>query len=270
MSCPKCVEGYVLPGQPTGTIQPEYQGAYFAPRPENGQKDVAVILLTDAFGHPLKNCKLMADKIAAQVGCDVWVPDLFQGSPILPLSAMSAMPDRADQRPTILEWVRFIFGNIFPALPRFIRNRPSVVDARIASLLALLKETKPYEKFGAVGYCFGGTAAIRLASTNLINSVVVCHPGAFSISAVQAMGVPSSWAWPEVDVAVSPQKILDTEAALASKKATNPSLEYESKEYPGTQHGFAARPNLKYPEIVEAYEKALEQTISWFKKTLLG
>ncbi|KAF6759234.1 dienelactone hydrolase endo-1,3,1,4-beta-D-glucanase [Ephemerocybe angulata] len=269
MSCPKCVEGYELPGQPTGTIQPEYQGAYFAPRPENGQKDVAAILLTDAFGLPLKNCKLMADKIAAQVGCDVWVPDLFQGPPILPLNAMN-LPDRADQRPTILDWFRFIFGNIIPALPRIIRNRSSVVDAKLASFVALLKETKSYEKFGAVGYCFGGSVAIRLASTNLINTVVVVHPGSFSISEVRAMGVPSSWAWPEVDVAVSPQKILEAEAALASKKVANPSLEYEFKEYPGTQHGFAARPNLKYPEIVEAHEKALEQTISWFKKTLLG
>jgi dienelactone hydrolase len=37
---------------------------------------------------------------------------------------------------------------------------------------------------------------------------------------------------------------------------------------PGTVHGFAARPNLSLPEIKEAHEKAFEQTVAWFEKTL--
>lgn len=36
----------------------------------------------------------------------------------------------------------------------------------------------------------------------------------------------------------------------------------------GTVHGFAARPNTQLPEIKEAFEKSLEQTVSWFKKRL--
>lgn len=36
----------------------------------------------------------------------------------------------------------------------------------------------------------------------------------------------------------------------------------------GTAHGFAARPNLELPDIVEAYKKAMEQIVSWFVKTL--
>lgn len=36
----------------------------------------------------------------------------------------------------------------------------------------------------------------------------------------------------------------------------------------GTAHGFACRPNLAVPEVKEGYEKALEQTIAWFGKTL--
>jgi len=36
----------------------------------------------------------------------------------------------------------------------------------------------------------------------------------------------------------------------------------------GTAHGFAARPNLEVPEVKEAYEKAFQQTVDWFKKTL--
>ena len=36
----------------------------------------------------------------------------------------------------------------------------------------------------------------------------------------------------------------------------------------GTAHGFAARPNLELPDIVEAYQKAMEQIVSWFVRTL--
>lgn len=78
MSCPKCVEGHELPGEPKGSIQADFQGAYFTPGSVADDKR-AVILLTDAFGLPLKNCKIIADRVAQEVGCDVWVPDIFEG-----------------------------------------------------------------------------------------------------------------------------------------------------------------------------------------------
>ena len=86
MSCPKCVEGYELPGEPKGSIQAEFQGAYFTAfqSPDAGSSGSnaskrAVVLLTDGFGLPLKNCKIIADKISTALECDVWVPDYFQG-----------------------------------------------------------------------------------------------------------------------------------------------------------------------------------------------
>ena len=36
----------------------------------------------------------------------------------------------------------------------------------------------------------------------------------------------------------------------------------------GAAHGFAARPNLEVPEVKEAYEKAFQQAVDRFKKTL--
>lgn len=38
--------------------------------------------------------------------------------------------------------------------------------------------------------------------------------------------------------------------------------------FTGTAHGFACRPNFAYPDVKEAYEKALKSTILFFKKTL--
>jgi hypothetical protein len=80
--CENCVAGNLLDGEPSGNT---VSGAYFAPA--SGQTPSAtttddkkcIILLTDAFGLPIKNNAILADKIAARMGLDVWVPDIFDG-----------------------------------------------------------------------------------------------------------------------------------------------------------------------------------------------
>ena len=62
-------------------------GAYFTPGPvastsdpESGSTDKkSIVLLTDIFGLALVNCKIVADRLAEGVGCDVWIPDQFGG-----------------------------------------------------------------------------------------------------------------------------------------------------------------------------------------------
>lgn len=75
------------------------------------------------------------------------------------------------------------------------------------------------------------------------------------------------------------------EAIFAARKDTPGYIDYEFKDYKGmaghipsiqapidvfagTCHGFAARPNLAIPEVVEGYKGALAQTVAWFQKTL--
>ena len=77
MSCEQCTQGYIVAGEPTG---PMGDGAYYRAAPEGGDSTKAIILLTDVFGLPLKNCKIIADELSKRVGCDVWVPDLFAGA----------------------------------------------------------------------------------------------------------------------------------------------------------------------------------------------
>lgn len=78
-SCDNCLKGYELPGEPTGSIVPEFNGAYLAKGPE-GYTKRAIVYLTDIFGLPLKNSKIMADELAKRLSCDVWIPDLFDGT----------------------------------------------------------------------------------------------------------------------------------------------------------------------------------------------
>lgn len=95
MSCPRCQEGYILPGEPTGTIEKAFNGAYYSPAPDGKEASHAVILLTDAFGLATKNCKVMADEFAKRLNCDVWIPDYFEGES----DSFSIMPAvRLDKR----------------------------------------------------------------------------------------------------------------------------------------------------------------------------
>ncbi len=79
-ACEHCTQGYVLPGEPAGTI---VDGAYFHPAPATAESGAtstrAVVLLTDIFGLPLKNSKIIADELSKRLQCDVWVPDIFAG-----------------------------------------------------------------------------------------------------------------------------------------------------------------------------------------------
>ena len=78
-----CKKGSLLPGEPRGIMDKD-TGAYLAKSPtaaNAGGSAVAIVLLTDAFGLPLKNSKLIADTLSERLECDVWIPDIFAGTP---------------------------------------------------------------------------------------------------------------------------------------------------------------------------------------------
>ncbi|PPQ76098.1 hypothetical protein CVT26_004605 [Gymnopilus dilepis] len=269
MSCPNCISGDVLKGEPTGSIRSDYQGAYFAPGPGGDEQPSkrTVLIFTDAFGLALKNCKIMADEFAKKLECDVWIPDYFNGKPLFPHDALT-LPDRAHVKPSIWEWIRFV-SIALTRIPNFISNRPATVDKRLESFIGLIREKKKYEKIGAVGYCFGGSTCVRMGSTDLVDSVVIAHPGRFTMDQVKAIKVPTAWVCAEDDMFFPDTLRNQAEAVFKAREGKDNFVEYEFKEYKGTAHGFASRPNLDLPEIKAAYEGAFSQTVEWFKKTLV-
>jgi hypothetical protein len=79
MTCTYCYKGFVLPGEPKGSmVGPNY----FTPAPasDTTERTKAIVLLTDIFGLPLPNPRIIADHLAEHVGVDVWVPDFFDGA----------------------------------------------------------------------------------------------------------------------------------------------------------------------------------------------
>ena len=93
----------------------------------------------------------MADNLATKLECDVWVPDYFNGvcwhfhsdtyskeppfltgRPLIPLDTM--VIERAGEKWSIWQWIKFVAVTGIPNLPAFISNRPSVVDKRLDSV----------------------------------------------------------------------------------------------------------------------------------------
>ncbi|KAJ6510633.1 Alpha/Beta hydrolase protein [Mycena sanguinolenta] len=266
MSCPDCFRGSVLDGEPTGIIS-DFDGAYFASG-GNPQSKRAIILLTDGFGLKIKNPKIMADEFAMRLKCDVWVPDLFAGSPPMTEAQMRLLPDRAGVKLGFFHMLKLI-SVVLPSVPSLlIWNRSSVVDGRTTSLVKKLQEKKHYEKIGAVGYCFGGGVATRVgAATNLLDSIVLVHPSAPTNGELGAIKAPTAWAQPEDDMGLKPARLEEIKALYAGRKGKD-FVDYEIQVYKGCAHGFGARPNLAYPDVKEGFEKAFQQAVDWFNKTI--
>ncbi|KAI0004577.1 dienelactone hydrolase endo-1-3,1,4-beta-D-glucanase [Russula compacta] len=265
-SCTYCYKGFVLPGEPKGSmVGPDY----FTPAPSDAtQRTKAIVLLTDIFGLPLPNPRIVADHLAEHVGVDVWVPDFFNGKPPFDANQLEPlMPDRAGVKTSWFTVGLMIFKGL-PSLPRFISNRASVVDARVHEFIKKIKSEKGYDKIGAVGYCFGGAIAARLGATDSVNTIVIAHPAKLTAEQMRAIKVPTSWALAEEDMSFKDKDVQTARTIFKEQEEKPDHVDYEFQIWKGTAHGFAVRPNLEVPEVKEGYEGALDQTVAWFKKTL--
>jgi len=262
LPCEKCFQGSILEGTPRGV----YEGpAYFKVAPSPSKR--AVILLTDVFGLKIPNPKLIADKLSDRLACDVWVPDLFEGKPPATEAQMAPVltdvPGTSRSLMSKLNFYRVMMGMV----PALISNRPKIVDNRITTFARRIKLERHYEKIGVIGYCFGGAQAIRLGAADFFDSAVVAHPGICSEKEIAAMRIPVSWICAEEDFTFGPKLRAGAEKIMRRKQDLE-KFQYEFRDYKGTVHGFACRPNLGIPVVKEAFERAFEQAAVWFEKTL--
>ncbi|KAG2758176.1 hypothetical protein P692DRAFT_201757371 [Suillus brevipes Sb2] len=278
MSCSDCNRGSILEGKPIGSFT-EIVGVktYLTSTGDSNacQGGRAIILLSDGFGLPLVNSHLLADKFSKELSCDVWIPDLFDGQPLLDLNGIAedVLPKRPRTWP-LWDKIKFVIVILLLRSWIFFRNRASVVDPRTTTFIKRVREQRKYNKVGAVGYCFGGSLGVRLASLGVFDSLVVCHPGVVSEAEVKAINltgilrIPTSWVCAEEDICFGPAIRNKSEALLAAREGKNNFVDYEFVDYQGTVHGFACRPPLEFPDVKEAFEKSVDQTLKWFEKTL--
>ncbi|EJT99857.1 alpha/beta-hydrolase [Dacryopinax primogenitus] len=273
MICENCTRGTKLPGTPTGSMikindTDTYLAAPSAPvTPGNEHK--AVVIFTDVLGLPLGNSQLIADEFAKKLNLPVYVPDMFMGHPPLNPQQMTSV-DHFDMTPRPFTNKLRFYALLIGALPNIIlTNGPAKVSARMQAWAEALRKEKGVERLGAVGHCYGGMVIIKMvaAKQGLFQAGVVCHPGRISLQEAEMVDFPCAFATAQVDESFPQPVAKEFEAAFAARDEKT-KVPYEFVFYPGTTHGFAARPALHIQEVKEAFEKVTEQSWKWIEKHL--
>ncbi|KAF5102059.1 hypothetical protein D0Z00_000519 [Geotrichum galactomycetum] len=209
---------------------------------EANAKDKVLYFFTDVIGHKFINAQLIADQYA-ETGYYVIAPDLFNADPIL-----LNPPEGFD----FAQW-----------LPHHGIDVTQPIIDKIAEGVKT-KFGKP--KFAAaVGFCFGAKYAIRLLSTDTIQSASVFHPSLVEISEVEAIKGSLLISAPDDDYIYTTELRHETEKTL--KELGKKGIKYRQVLYNGIGHGFAIRGDISLPLTKYAKERAFNDTVEWFQLT---
>ncbi|KAI0742606.1 dienelactone hydrolase endo-1,3,1,4-beta-D-glucanase [Daedaleopsis nitida] len=233
-------------GVPEGKIE-QIAGieCYVATPTGDYPKEKVVLFLSDVFGIPLVNNKLLVDDFARH-GYRTVMPDLFQGD---------ALPEDVFTRTDFDRegWVS--------------RHTPAtwepVVDAVVGALQA-----EGVTWIGTTGYCFGALPAWYLALKGASKVTVVAHPS--------RLGVPDDLQ-AYCDKAKAPLLINSCETDMMfpqdAQKVADEILGggkfapgYERTYWEGCTHGFAVRGDMSDPKVKAGKEGAFEATVKFYNK----
>jgi len=210
---------------------------YHAYPPHSNSSDrKAIIHLTDIFGVPLLENKLLADSLAAN-GYTVIVPDLFAGD------AISVEEQEAGLNLT--EW--------------FTQHPQSEIERIVDVTLRYARTELGFARIGAVGYCFGGKYVSRyLAAGRGVDAGFVAHPSNLLEDEIRAVAGPLSIAAGTLDASFNATARYRAEGILDGNNIT-----FQSSVYAQAPHGFAVRPNLTVPQQVFSKEGAFVQAVTF-------
>ncbi|CAF1040979.1 unnamed protein product [Didymodactylos carnosus] len=239
---------------------------YIATNNTTTSTDKIIVVMTDVFGWELKNIRLLADEYASN-GFYVLVPDFFKGDPV-PLELEAKLAPPSAPKRNFFTAVSDTFSAATTVGPWLIRHRESVSKPIVDSFFIGLRQQYPSSKIGAVGFCWGGRYAILLTHTDAkvqVDAAVAIHPSLLSIpSEIEKIAKPVSFAVGDKDQYMSVKQADQTRLILSKK--TN--VDGEVEVYPGMVHGFGCRGDLTIEENKKGHDRAMKQTIDWFKKYL--
>ena len=120
-----------------------------------------------------------------------------------------------------------------------------------SQFIAKLRKEKGYTKIGAVGYCYGGGVGALIAkSPELVDTVVIAHPGGVTVDVVKAIKVPACWVCAEGafkehaarhntdsafidDMGFKPAARNAAEAVFKAREGKDDFIPYEFKDWKG-------------------------------------
>ncbi|TID27719.1 dienelactone hydrolase family protein [Venturia nashicola] len=231
---PSCGGGVLHDGNSTGEYR-DFGGINtYLSYPPSKKTDVAILYLTDIFGLPLVNNRLLGDSLA-KAG-----PDLFKGDAI-PADALNP-------------------GSTFNMSEWRTRHTVAMADAIVESTIKTMRSELGVKKIGAVGYCYGGKYIARfLAAGKGLDAGFTAHPSSVELAEWDAVSNPLSIAYGELDALNNASARSATEASFIKGGKT-----YQTSLYAAAEHGFAVRTNLTDPRKRFAQESAYVQAVRWF------
>ncbi|XP_049716102.1 carboxymethylenebutenolidase homolog isoform X2 [Elephas maximus indicus] len=200
----------------------------------------AVVVIQDIFGWQLPNTRYMADMIAAN-GYTTILPDFFVGQePWHPSSDWSTFP----------EWIK-------------TRNAQKV-DKEVDVVLKYLKLQCGAQKFGVVGFCWGGVAVHHLMATRAEFRAGVSIYGIVKDSQdVYNLKNPTLFIFAENDAVISLEQV----SLLTQKLKDHCKVEYQIKTFSGQTHGFVHRKREDFTPADKPYiEEARRNLVEWLNK----
>lgn len=238
---------------------------------DGNQTEKRVLLhLTEGHSIYFLNAQLLADSFAAELGCDVIMPDQFHGDRRIPTTAATPHfpPGKAAIEPPAAD-----SEDIPPPYPKVQTEQefeawkaatgPAVIDPLIARIVQYIQETYGENvKIAGVGYCFGGRYIMRLMGSGVIDVGVVNHPSFYTLEEVAKLGSGTRLAMyaAETDDIHTPEIRRATEDVLTKSGAS-----WTSTVFSGTEHGFSVRGDVTIKEVRLAKERAFRGAVEWFK-----
>ncbi|PVH94036.1 alpha/beta-hydrolase [Periconia macrospinosa] len=227
-------------GEPVGQIK-NINGTqiYHSFPPSGGSNSTTAILyLTDIFGIPNPQAKLLADSLAA-ADYTVIMPDLFKNDSV-PLDAIESGLN-------LTEWLT--------------RHGATEVDPIIEDSITYIRNTLGFSNIAGVGYCFGGRYVPR-HMTNASRGIdvgFIAHPSNLLPSEIEAVANPLSIAAGELDASYNATHRSVAEAILQRNNLT-----FEASLYSGAPHGFGVKVDWSVGEQRYAKTAAFYQALQWF------
>jgi dienelactone hydrolase len=227
---------------------------YISYPPGSNTSTKALLYVTDIFGVPLLQNKLLADSLAANDYLVV-MPDLFNGDAI--------SVEEQEKGLNLTDWRA--------------AHPTSEIDRIINTTLAYMRSDLEVEKIGGLGYCFGGKYVPRfLTASGGLDLGFVAHPSSLTEQEIGGIKKAISIA---AGSSFSPRLILQTQmltylaldasfnatakARAESILSTN-NVTFQSNLYYGAPHGFGVRVNQSIPQQAYAKQASFVQAVTWF------
>ncbi|KAH6678628.1 dienelactone hydrolase family protein [Halenospora varia] len=244
-----CLKGFTWNGTPTGrTSKLANNDTYVA----GDNPERAILLIHDLFGWTFPNIRLLADHYAAETSSTVYAPDFFGGE-VLPSNILTQ---------DLSTW-----SSLGLDLHAFIaKNTREIREPEIFGCARALKEK--YGKVGAVGFCYGGWACLRLASSEhdppLVDAISIGHPSMMTKEDFDDVSVPIQVLAPEKDAAFT----RELKAYAFEKLALDGKVKCEWRHFPGVEHSCFVRGSEEIEGETDALVRGKEAVVQWMRENL--